>query len=62
MVLTYDTSYPILLVLLASVQDISAGVVLCLFGFCALFGHDCACDPMHLICTGGSTRLGLDIV
>ena len=25
--------------------------------FCALFGHDCAYDPMRLACTSGSIRL-----
>ena len=25
--------------------------------FCAMFGHDCAYDPMRLACTSGSIRL-----
>ena len=27
-----------------------------------LFSHDCTCDPMHSVCTGGDIWLGLEMV
>ena len=43
-------------------QDNSDGLELCSFGTCALFGHDCACDPICSVYTSGSIWLGLEIV